>query len=64
MGSGKFVPVFPLVLGGFVREFFVVWAPKWSLGVFHGQDLDFVNEWLTQNDFKIFFEGLMNEAGG
>ena len=47
-----------------MRGFLVVWSPKWSLGVFHGQDLAFVNKWLTQNDFKIVFEGLMNEASG
>ena len=54
MGSGKSKPDFRAPK----------WAPKWSLEVSHGQDLAFVNEWLTQNGFKIVFEGLMNEAGG
>ena len=38
MGSGYFELDFPLDLEEFFGEFLVVWAPKWGLGVSHGQD--------------------------
>ena len=48
-----------------MREFFVVWAPKWSLGVSHGQDMSCCERMdhskrLPNSQFKV----LMNEAGG
>ena len=55
MGSGYFEADFPLVLEEFSGRFLVVWAPKWSLEVSHGQDLVFVNEWLDSKRFQNSF---------
>ena len=41
-----------------MHEFFVVLAPKWSLGVSHGQDMSYCERMDHSNRL------LMNEAGG
>ena len=48
-----------------MREFFVVWAPKWSLGVSHGQDMSCCERMdhskrLPNSQFKV----LVNKPGG